>query len=138
MSGKNVAVKVIDVDKSVRMTMGPMFKVDGDNVVADEKFISIDKDGAILFDAGQIYPVYLKELKMSVDKFSVEVARRCATEDIARVVGGQLHIRIVNADDYILKNLKEREGMKSGSAERGAASFRTYHTDLVKARSTKK
>lgn len=136
---KAIVVKVSDVDKSVRAAMPAFMKIDGDSIKIDPAFVARDEDDAVLMFADQVYPAYLKELKMSVDRFSVEVARRCATEDLTKVLGKPLHVRIVNADDFALKKLKEREGIEGGkSAAAGSASFRNFHTQITKARSAKK
>jgi hypothetical protein len=89
--------------------------------------------GRVIVDPAKAYPVYLAALKdlgddelKAVTGFSLEVARMCFTEDLARVFGKPLHIVILRNEAWALKKWPAGAG-----AERGAASFRVYYNRLL-------
>lgn len=133
-----IKVSALDVDKAIRQTLPSYMKVEGNEVIIDSDVVyTIEESGItkIVADAGMLYPLYLAELDMQADRYSAEVARRCMTEDILRVVGTPISLKIVNASNFKLADLPEREGITDGkSAERGVLGFREHFNSLLRKR----
>ena len=89
------------------------------------------KDGAILVDSDKAYPLYLEKLHMEASQFSLEVARRCFTQDLKLWLGSQLHIVIVPGLHNRWRLDKYPEG-QPGGADAGAAGFRTYYNQYCR------
>ena len=82
------------------------------------------KDGAVVVDGDKAYPHYLEKLHMEPSQFSLEVARRCFTEDLKVKLETPMHIVIVPNPKWRLENYLEGQ---PGGADAGAAGFRTYY-----------
>ncbi len=73
------------------------------------------------WDPAVVYPLYLKRLGMETTQYSLEVARRCATQDLRLAHGGPFRQRILRRPHWALANHPPGLG-----AEAGAAGFRVY------------
>lgn len=124
-----------DVSNSVIESLPSYCTVDGSTVAIDAEFAVIS-NGRFFINASKMYPHYLRELNLSLDRFSIEVARRCMTEDLYRLTGPGLHIIITNPGRYLLEHLPERPGM-TDSAARGSSEFRQFFNQLVALRRAK-
>lgn len=65
----------------------------------------------VVVEPDEVYPLYLKKLgwdKGTVTQSKLECARRCFTEDLFKIVGGKLRLRILRGDGkYRLSNFPE-------------------------------
>lgn len=89
---------------------------------ADDGFIEVDPD--------QAYPIYLALLGIDlddIDRFWVEVARRCMTADLKALLGTPLYLRIKDSRHWALATLPI-----GGGAALGAASFRTFYARIAR------
>ena len=75
-----------------------------------------------------VYPLFLERLSMEPTQFSLEVARRCMTEELKKAVGRPFRLRIAPDPEWRLANFEPGEG-----APAGAAMFRTHWDRLQKA-----
>lgn len=87
-------------------------------------------DGAIELDPSIAYPHYIGLLDLQADKYGVEVARRCALEDLKALCGTPLRAKILNRPDWALKNLPGSDD----SANSGANGFRKHYDKLTQKR----
>ncbi len=72
-----------------------------------------------------VYPLFLERLAMEPTQFSLEVARRCMTEELKKAVGRPFRLRIAPDPEWRLENFEPGEG-----APAGAAMFRRYYPRL--------
>lgn len=84
------------------------------------------EDGFVEVDPDVVYPIYLEALKVKKpDRYWLEVARRCFTEDLRRVHGPGLKLRILRRPDWRLDKFPKGAGAEAGSAE-----FRRHYRKL--------
>lgn len=73
-----------------------------------------------------VYPYYMEKLGVEeVTQYWLEVARRCMTEDLKKIVGGPLHIRILKDLAWRLENFPVGDG-----DERGRTEFRKHYNKI--------
>ena len=86
-------------------------------------------DDMIEVDPDLAYPIYLALLGINlddVDRFWVEVARRCLTTDLKALLGTPLCVRILaGSGRYALAAVPP-----GGGAALGAATFRTFYARI--------
>lgn len=64
----------------------------------------------VMVNPDEVYPLYLKKLgfeKGTQTQNRLECARRCFTEDLRKIVGGKLRLRILKDEKYRLSNFPE-------------------------------
>lgn len=86
------------------------------------------RDGKYFADPDKMYPLYLEKLGVAEpDQYWLEIARRCATEDLLKIAGGSLHLVILQKGrEWALKNFPEGLG-----ANAGATGFRVHYNKLL-------
>lgn len=74
------------------------------------------------------YPAMLKELKCDkIDRYWLEVARRCFQEDIIRIMGKPIRFYIMRRENWALAKFPEGDGEFNGSAF-----FRRHYNQIRK------
>lgn len=96
------------------------------------KWADYDEDSGIYYiDPLKAYPFYINKLGLSVDKYGVELARRCCIKDLSTITEGGIFKIVNNADDrnheYALRNLKGNDS----DIARASADFTEIYNKLT-------